>query len=73
MYVLENGNPIEISNIRAVKDKTVRIIKNIYSIVKGNAVLVWTALKDALTGVFSRGYWVNGEGWNNEDMWKNNI
>lgn len=73
MYILKNDNPTEISNIYAVKNETVRIIKNVYSIVKGNAVLVWTALKDALSSVFSRGYWINEEGWNNEDSWKNNI
>lgn len=72
MYILKNGNPVEISNIYAVKNKTVRIIKNAYSIVKGNAVLIWTALKNALSGVFSKGYWVNSESWNNEDSWKNN-
>lgn len=71
MQVIKNSQLKEVSNLYAVKDKAVKTITNVYSIVKGKAVLVWTAIKDVVAGVFSQGYWQNREGWNNQDMWKN--
>lgn len=71
MYVIKNGNPKSITGIYAVKDKTVRSIQNVYSIIKGKVVLVWTAIKDFIASVFAQGYWQNQEGWNNNDLWKN--
>ena len=71
MQVIKNNQLKEVSSIYAVKDKAVKTITNVYSIVKGKAVLVWTAIKDFVAGVFSQGYWQNQEGWNNQDMWKN--
>lgn len=71
MYTIKDGKGKEVTNIYAVKDKAVKAITNVYSIVKGKAVLIWTAIKDAIAGVFSQGFWQNDEGWSNEDPWKN--
>lgn len=71
MYTIKDGKSKEITNIYAVKDSAVKTITNVYSIIKGKAVLIWTAIKDVISGVFSRGYWQNNESWNNEDPWKN--
>lgn len=71
MYTIKDGKPTPVTNIYAVKDKTVRSIQNVYSVIKGKAVLVWTAIKDFIASVFAQGYWQNQEGWNNQDMWKN--
>jgi hypothetical protein len=71
MYTIKDGKSKEITNIYAVKDAAVKTITNVYSIIKGKAVLIWTAIKDAISGVFSQGYWQNTEEWNNQDMWKN--
>jgi hypothetical protein len=71
MYAIKEGKSKSVENIYAVKDGAVKTIKNVYSVVKGKAVLIWTAIKDAIAGVFSQGFWQNDEGWNNEDLWKN--
>lgn len=71
MYAIKEGKSKSVENIYAVKDGVVKTIKNVYSVVKGKAVLIWTAIKDAIAGVFSQGFWQNDEGWNNEDLWKN--
>ena len=71
MYAIKEGKSKSVENIYAVKDGAVKAIKNVYSVVKGKAVLIWTAIKDAIAGVFSQGFWQNDEGWNNEDLWKN--
>lgn len=71
MYAIKNGKVKSITGIYVVKDKTVRSIQNVYSVIKGKAVLVWTAIKDFIASVFAQGYWQNQEGWNNDDAWKN--
>lgn len=71
MYAIKEGKSKSVGNIYAVKDGTAKTIKNVYSVIKGKAVLIWTAIKDAIAGVFSQGFWQNDEGWNNEDLWKN--
>lgn len=72
MYTIKGGESKEITNIyTVVKDKVIKSITNVYSIIGGNAVLIWTAVKDFIASVFSQGYWQNNEGWNNQDMWKN--
>lgn len=71
MYAIKEGKSKSVENIYAVKDGVAKTIKNVYSVVKGKAVLIWTAIKDAIAGVFSQGFWQNDEGWNNEDLWKN--
>lgn len=71
MYAIKEGKSKSVENIYAVKDGTAKTIKNVYSVIKGKAVLIWTAIKDAIAGVFSQGFWQNDEGWNNEDLWKN--
>lgn len=71
MYAIKEGKSKSVENIYAVKDGTAKTIKNVYSVIKGKAVLIWTAIKDAIVGVFSQGFWQNDEGWNNEDLWKN--
>lgn len=71
MYTIQEGKRKPIESVYAIKDKTRKVISNIYSIIKGEVVLVWTAVKDLISGVFSTGSWNNKEGWNNKDAWKN--
>jgi hypothetical protein len=71
MYTIQEGKTKPIESVYAIKDKTRKVISNIYSIIKGEVVLVWTAVKDLISGVFSTGSWNNKEGWNNKDAWKN--
>lgn len=71
MYTIQEGKTKPIESVYAIKDKTLKVISNIYSIIEGKVTLVWTAVKDLISGVFSAGYWDNKEGWNNKDAWKN--
>lgn len=70
MRIINNGVK-DIASIRVVIDQSIKEIKSIYSVIEGKAVLIWTAVKDFVAGVFSQGYWQNSEGWNNDDLWKN--
>ena len=71
MYTIKDSNAKTITNVYAIKDAVVRSVTNIYSIISGKAVLVWTAIKDAVSGVFGSGLWNSQELWNNDDIWKN--
>lgn len=71
MQTIKDGKVRSITNVYAVKDATVRAITNVYAIVKGKAVQIWTAVKDAIGGVFGSGLWNSTELWNNDDLWKN--
>lgn len=71
MEIIKNQKVHETSDVYVIKNNSVKSITDIYSIVKGKTVLVWTSIKDFVSGVFSAGYWMSDEGWNNEDAWKN--
>jgi hypothetical protein len=66
-----DGKITSISNVYAVKDASFKAITNVYAIVKGKAVQIWTAIKDIIGGVFGSGIWNSTELWNNDDLWKN--
>lgn len=72
MYIIKDGKKVETSGIYAIKDKVKRTITNVYAVIAGSAVRVWTIATDIISGVFSQGFWKNSEGWNNDDAWKNN-
>lgn len=67
----KNGTPKDISEIHAFKDNVLRNISDVYSYIEGKLVLVWTTVKDIISGVFSSGVWMNDESWDNENIWKN--
>lgn len=71
MQTIKDGQLKPISGVYAIKDASVKAITNVYAIVKGKAVQIWTAVKDAIGGVFGSGIWNNVELWNNDDIWKN--
>lgn len=71
MYTIKESGLKPITNVYVIKDAVVKSVTNIYSIVAGRAVLVWTAIKDAISGIIGSGIWNNDEMWNNEDIWKN--
>jgi hypothetical protein len=71
MQTIKDGQIKSITNVYAVKDASVKAITNVYAIVKGKVVQVWTAIKDAIAGVFGSGIWNDKELWNNNDLWKN--
>ena len=67
----KNGTPKDISEIHVFKDNVLRNISDVYSYIEGKLVLVWTTVKDIISGVFSSGVWMNDESWDNENIWKN--
>lgn len=71
MHIIKNGKSESVSNVYAIKDKVVQSISEIYAVVAGAAIQVWTIAKDYIAGVFSQGFWNNEEGWNNNDSWLN--
>lgn len=71
MYTVKDGSTKSLNKAYVIKDATVRAITNIYAVVQGAAVLIWTAASDIISSVFSKGYWVNDAGWKNTDSWKN--
>lgn len=71
MYSIKDKTKHTITNVYAIKNSIAKTITNVYAIVAGKAVLVWTAIKEAVSGVFGSGLWNNTELWNDEDIWKN--
>jgi hypothetical protein len=71
MYTIKNGKVRYVDNIHVVKDNILKDVENVYSVVKGKLVLIWTSIRDLIAGVFTQGFWQNEESWNNEDAWKN--
>lgn len=71
MYSIKNKTKHAITNVHAIKDAVAKTITNVYAVVAGKAILVWTAIKEAVSGVFGSGLWNNEELWNNDDLWKN--
>ena len=71
MYSIKDKTSKAITNIYAVKDSIAKTITNVYAVIAGKAVLVWTATKEAVSGVFGSGIWNSAELWNNDDFWKN--
>lgn len=71
MYSIKDKTSKAITNIYAVKDSVARSITNVYAVIAGKAVLVWTAVREAVSGVFGSGLWNSTELWNNDDLWKN--
>lgn len=72
MDVINGGKKISASEVYTVRGQVKKAITDIYTIIAGKAIKVWTAVTDAIAGVFAQGFWKNDEGWNNEDSWKNN-
>ena len=71
MYSIKDKTSKAITNIYAVKDSVAKSITNVYAVIAGKAVLVWTAVREAVSGVFGSGLWNSIELWNNDDFWKN--
>jgi hypothetical protein len=71
MYLIKDGRARSTSSVYAKENTTIRTITNIYSKIGNKVILVWTAIKDYVSGVFGAGYWQNNELWNNKDMWQN--
>lgn len=70
MKVVKNGKIITPNNIKIYKDSSIKTISNIYTVIKGKIVLIWSAIKDILSA-FGAGFWKNEGPWNNNDSWKN--
>lgn len=71
MYYIKDGITKQLSNVYAIKDNVVKSISNVYALTSGKAILVWTVIKDYVSGVFGSGIWDNVEMWTNDDMWNN--
>lgn len=71
MYTIIDSSAKATTNVYVIKDAIVRSVTNIYSIIAGKVELVWTAVKEAVSGVFGSGLWNSQELWNNDDIWKN--
>lgn len=71
MYTIKDKNAHLITNAYAIKNQAIQTITNIYAKIGNSIVLVWTAIKDYISGVFGGGFWNNEESWNNEELWKN--
>ena len=71
MYSIKDKTKLSITNVYAIKDAVAKAITNVYAVVAGKAILVWSAIKDAISGVFGSGLWNNEELWDNDDLWKN--
>lgn len=72
MYYVKDGSTKQLSNVYVIKDSVVKTINNIYALTSNGVVLVWTAIKDTVGGVFGSGIWNNTDMWSNDDMWSNN-
>ena len=71
MYSIKDKVTRSITNAYAIKDTVVKSVTSIYALTAGKIVLVWTAVKDAVAGVFGSGLWNNAELWTNDDIWNN--
>ena len=71
MYSIKDGITRSTTNVYAIKDTIIKSVTSIYALTAGKIVMVWTAVKDAVAGVFGSGIWNNAELWSNDDIWNN--
>lgn len=71
IHFIKNGIDHTVSGIHVIKDNALLTITNVYKVIEGQAILLWTLASELISSCFGNGYWINEEAWVNEEAWKN--